>query len=327
MALDDGEVSTLSTAWERGVAAGVFYLAGSTALLFALFDPGVRRGPLLVVAASAALIGLGSLRFHRWYSPAVTHVVVATASVLIGVSVVLAGGGLASVLIIAEYTLVAMYVALLGSPRDIAGHLTWAMTTLLVAALLLWPPMTVLPIAGVFVTVCGTVTVVSALLANRLRESATTDPLTGLVNRGGFDASLRAAAATVLRTGEPLSLVLLDLDDFKQVNDRGGHAAGDTLLCSAAAAWSSQLRARDTLARLGGDEFAVVMPGADAEQARLASERLATATPEVGCSVGISSWASDRTLDELLADADDDLYRAKGHRRPTSRPPLTRAGS
>src|SRR5690606_21162682 len=106
----------------------------------------------------------------------------------------------------------------------------------------------------------------------------------------GFGAALDAAVATVARTGEPLSLLLLDLDDFKLVNDRSGHAAGDDLLREATRNWTEHVRARDTLARLGGDEFAVVMPGADTRAAEEVAKRLAAPTPTVGCSIGAAGW-------------------------------------
>jgi diguanylate cyclase (GGDEF)-like protein len=308
------EVATFATPEERGVANGVFYLAGATVALLALVDPGVAPAPLVLIAGGAAVIGVLSIALRHRFSPWVTHLVVALASALIGVAVVAGGGGVGSVMLMADYMLVAIFMALLGSTRAIVAHTAWVTASLLLAALTLWPVTTAVPIAGAFMTVCGTITVVSAMLARRLRESAVTDPLTGLANRGGFDHALAAAVATVARTGEPLALVLLDLDGFKQVNDERGHAAGDELLRAAARRWTEHLRERDTLARVGGDEFAVVMPGADHAAAGHVAERLASATPQISCSFGIASWSSGQSPDELRAAADQHLYDAK-HRR------------
>ena len=86
------------------------------------------------------------------------------------------------------------------------------------------------------------------------------DPLTGVANRRGFDLALERAAAT----GEPYALILVDLDDFKRVNDEQGHPAGDAVLQSVAVAAADVARQGDCLARIGGDEFALIAPGAGA---------------------------------------------------------------
>jgi diguanylate cyclase (GGDEF)-like protein len=306
-------VSAFTTPQERGMTTGVFYLAAAaTALLLAVVaEPGRPRATMAAITVVAALIGLASLVFCRWFSPLITHLAVATASTLIGLAVLSGAGGLTSLLATLDYVLVAVHVALLARPTGAALQLAWAATVLVVTSVLVWPVTTVIPVVGVMVVVCGTIAIVSWQLVSRLRQGATTDPLTGLANRAAFTAALRAAAVTVERTGEPLALALLDLDDFKQVNDRHGHAAGDRLLRTAAHAWSEQLRERDTLARVGGDEFAVVMPGADRRAATAVARRLARVTPGLGCSVGIACREPGQSLDELMASADARLYRAK----------------
>ena len=116
----------------------------------------------------------------------------------------------------------------------------------------------------------------------RQRDIANRDPLTGVANRRSFDATMRRElAARTLPLGgrreadrSPLTLLLLDLDDFKGVNDRHGHQVGDAVLCEAAESALSILRSTDTLARIGGDEFAVVAPGAHGEGARRMAEAI-----------------------------------------------------
>jgi diguanylate cyclase (GGDEF)-like protein len=141
---------------------------------------------------------------------------------------------------------------------------------------------------------------------------AASDPLTGLPNRRRWDEEAARMVARAERTGEPLTIALLDLDRFKSYNDAHGHQAGDRLLKTAAAAWRDQLRAGDLLARWGGEEFAVALPGATAEQAVPVLERLRRATPDgQTASAGAASFSPGASLAELVERADQALYAAK----------------
>jgi len=155
---------------------------------------------------------------------------------------------------------------------------------------------------------------VLARVNSRLRTQLTTDPLTGLLNRGGFIDAAERVRALAERGGVPVSIALIDLDEFKRVNDLHGHAAGDELLVDLGRAWRAELRASEVLARFGGDEFALVMAGASLDGAAVALDRLRTVSV-AEWSVGAVEWESGESLDRAMARADAELYRAKRARR------------
>ncbi|HVV91244.1 MAG TPA: GGDEF domain-containing protein [Solirubrobacterales bacterium] len=155
---------------------------------------------------------------------------------------------------------------------------------------------------------------VLARVNSRLRTQLTTDPLTGLLNRAGFTAAAGRLRAPAGRGDLPVTIALIDLDRFKQVNDLQGHAAGDELLVGLGRAWRAELRGSEVLARIGGDEFALVMPGARRGDAEAALGRLRTAS-SAEWSVGVVEWGRDESLEAALARADEELYRAKRGRR------------
>ena len=151
----------------------------------------------------------------------------------------------------------------------------------------------------------------SALVA-RLDAMTRQDPLTGLVNRRGWDDHLTREIARMARTGRPLSVAILDLDRFKAFNDAHGHLVGDQLLKAAAGAWSSALRASDVLARWGGEEFVVLMPETATADATAVLSRMAERTPmDQTFSAGLVTVTSDVDPDALVAAADRGVYRAK----------------
>jgi len=164
----------------------------------------------------------------------------------------------------------------------------------------------------------------------RLLVQATTDPLTGLSNRAAFLEKARAEVQRAERTGRSLSVVLLDLDRFKAVNDRHGHPAGDKVLVGAANAISRTIRGIDLAARWGGEEFAVLLVEADESTAGSAVERIreamaALAPPRVPVSVTASAGIAVHhglfersTVESLLRRADEALYRAKENGRNRS---------
>ena len=158
--------------------------------------------------------------------------------------------------------------------------------------------------------------------SRNLRNLAMTDPLTGVASRIGIEHEAEQAIAQAIRTETPLSSLMLDLDRFKAINDRYGHAAGDRVLRAAAETWHAQLRGRDPLGRIGGEEFVVVCPDTSLEQALQVAGRLREATHalafrrhrsgiEVTVSIGAANHKHGETRDDLFARADAALYRAK----------------
>jgi diguanylate cyclase (GGDEF)-like protein len=168
-----------------------------------------------------------------------------------------------------------------------------------------------------WVLVAGSSVLASEALArvnSRLRQQLTTDPMTGLLNRSGFADASERVRALAARDAKPVSVALIDLDQFKRVNDLQGHAAGDELLVDLGRAWRAELRGSEVLARLGGDEFALVMAGTGTAGAEGALARLRRASA-TGWSVGVVEWERGETLDRAMARADAELYRAKRARR------------
>jgi diguanylate cyclase (GGDEF)-like protein len=158
-----------------------------------------------------------------------------------------------------------------------------------------------------------------------LEATADVDPLTAVFNRRGFERELRRSLSYVSRYGTSAALVCLDLDGFKPVNDRFGHAAGDAVLKAVAATLVACVRASDLVARLGGDEFAVILwnvagPAAAAKAAALEeaiasrSVDYADATLAVGASAGVAAIGANDTLADVLARADAAMYARKAER-------------
>ncbi|MDP9429436.1 MAG: GGDEF domain-containing protein [Actinomycetota bacterium] len=157
-------------------------------------------------------------------------------------------------------------------------------------------------------------TEVQSRLSGDLHRAAGTDPLTGLANRRAWQATADRGLAHAMRSGEPFTVVLIDLDNFKKVNDQGGHGAGDALLQALAAEWSAQLRMSDLLGRYGGDEFVLSLPDTDAARTEDLLARLRAAHP-AAWSAGTATARPGDTLAELLVRADADLYRTKNSKR------------
>ena len=144
------------------------------------------------------------------------------------------------------------------------------------------------------------------VLQRALNLAATTDPLTGLVNRRAFEPVLDRELARCERLGHTLSLVVIDLDDFKAVNDDLGHQEGDRALVEVTRAWSKELRTADVLARAGGDEFVLLLPSTGEIHAMEVLARL-TSSSSQSFSAGVTVAAPGSNPDEVMRRADDAL--------------------
>jgi diguanylate cyclase (GGDEF)-like protein len=152
---------------------------------------------------------------------------------------------------------------------------------------------------------------------DELAELSRTDPLTGCLNRRGFAERLDAELQRAARETGQVALIQLDLNGFKDVNDRHGHAAGDELLRWVGSTLQALLRGSDATGRLGGDEFALLLPGADATEARVIADRTVAALAErIGAAAGVACHPADGADgDALHRHADADLYAVKAHLR------------
>lgn len=167
-------------------------------------------------------------------------------------------------------------------------------------------------------------TEVFGAFARRMRYSATHDALTGLLNRFGFESKVEKMLPACAARGLSVSMAVLDLDNFKQINDEYGHIAGDVLLARVSKAWKAELSRRDVLGRLGGDEFVLFMPGVLEAEAWQIIDRLRRAH-RAEWSVGLVCMPSARRWAEIYRAADADLYRAK-RSRPTKVTPAQEPG-
>jgi len=160
----------------------------------------------------------------------------------------------------------------------------------------------------------------AALALARARAEAGTDAVTGCMNHRAMRRRLEEEIARAARSDGRLACLLIDLDNFKLVNDRVGHPAGDALLREVASALTGEFRAFDRVARYGGDEFVVILPAADLESAALAASRALSRlssissfglVPGVGASIGVAAWRPSMTAAQLLEACDEALLRGK----------------
>ncbi len=160
-------------------------------------------------------------------------------------------------------------------------------------------------------------------LNRELHSLAHTDPLTGIGNRLLFSKQLEEELERVKRYDTPLSIIMLDIDFFKKINDTYGHGIGDEVLKKLTEVISKNLRKLDKFFRIGGEEFVILLPGTDIEKAKIVAEKLRelvcktkfNKVNKVTISIGVTQARKDDTPDTLLTRVDKTLYKAKNNGR------------
>ena len=287
---------------------GMFAIGGLFALLGTLTDGGLleNAGAVRALAAGAIAGGVAVLLGRDRIPRVAYHLIV-----LLGTAIITAGvwlsGSPSSPAFAALYVFVALDCFFF-PPLAATGHIV----VMLAGAELAFAHTSV-PVGWQLLSMGSTVcvAVVVGWLVRRA-DAAELDPLTGLLNRRGFDRAVEEALTRAGRDGRPLALALLDLDHFKNVNDTLGHGVGDALLLQASREWRATLRAGHVLARCGGDEFAVVLPDTTATEALILVDRLRAGVPDGRtCSAGISVAEPGDSVSMLVSRADAALYDAK----------------
>ena len=300
-------------------AAALLYMCRGTLCFAAVAFPFSAQEPVRLefsVGALAVLVGVGLWLFAR--NPSALFMQLLMALSAVGLSVMVANAHTAGGAMLAAfaYPWTAMYVAHFFSRRALVAQASLISVGFAVGLIA-----SGLPHMGiVWVVVTGTAWSTGLVLGNlseSLRRRADTDPLTGLLNRSGFLALAARERAIADRTRTALTLAVLDLNGFKLINDRLGHAAGDRVLAELGREWRARLRAGDILARHGGDEFVLLLPATAAREAGEVLERLRGEELPVDWSVGVSGWLPGEDLDACLARADRSLYNVKQSRVPT----------
>jgi diguanylate cyclase (GGDEF)-like protein len=308
---------------EVSCLAVMAFVLGAGCLASAAFPmaPDAPRGILIVLGIAGLTLAVALLVAGAAVTPLSLHVTVVLFTTLIGVMVAVAATERGLMMSALGYTWTAVYVAVFFRRGAARRYAVLMITGLGLSLLSARAPTDV----SVWIILSTMVWVAVALLTRinaRLRAAAHTDSLTGLLNRTGFALAAARHRAMAERRGEPLALAVIDLDDFKVVNDRGGHAAGDRLLVDLAGVWTASLRPGDLLARFGGDEFVLMLEGPGEEQVRDLIARLARAHP-ARWTWGAVICTPDESLDEAIARADARLYAAKEPHRLSAVATLT----
>jgi diguanylate cyclase (GGDEF)-like protein len=325
-----------------GRISGGLWVVGALVGIVGTFLPGASHGDVLWVLVIAGLVlayGIGSVTgLIPWERASMQALAIGMAVTVpvVGLAIYMTGGSISYIQPLLPCSL--LYAALFFPPRW-----AWPLSIeliLVAGAPLLYDDRAVetayIPRYMALVAGFLAVTWVMVSLKNRLvraeahqRQIANLDPLTGIANRRAFDAALRGQLAARASRGrrqgdaEPLALLIVDLDDFKTINDDHGHPIGDAVLRQTAERARGVLRSTDLFARIGGDEFAVIAPGAHGDGAGRLAEAIRTAiaiddpssrVPSPNASVGLALYPEDgREFEELMRAADQRLLRLKGN--------------
>jgi diguanylate cyclase (GGDEF)-like protein len=303
-------------------ALSLIALAGGLSAILAAVFPANPSAPVELLTVDGVALLCGSLflwRFGERLPPWSLQLAVGIGIVIISVLIARSATPVGMIVTASDYMWIGVYAAFFFSRAAARAHLTFIAVAF--GAALLASPHHVPADAWIFLTASLVVAVEAiARLSDRLRHEAHTDPLTGLLNRKGLAPAAEQAFLLADRTDLPLTVALIDLDHFKRVNDREGHAAGDRLLVEMTRTWAATLEPSDIFARLGGDEFLVILVGWSEEESTSLLESLHFTSP-AAWSAGVVRHQRGEDLSACLARADNALYEAK-RSRFTPREPL-----
>lgn len=237
-------------------------------------------------------------------------VVLAIAVAVVGTLAVPTAAG--QVLIGLGLVIIGVFIGYFRPLRRVVLHLTLLVVGYLAALLVNRQTDTAVDGVIVCLVVVG-VTLMVSRLARALRALALRDSLTGVLNRRGLDLVAGPVAAATARSGQPVTVGLIDIDSFKAYNDEHGHLAGDTALVALVDAWRRELRTSDVLARYGGDEFALVLPGMRVQDAEELAARLGAAHG-IRWTAGFVEWTPQEDLYAALGRADTLMFERKPKR-------------
>jgi diguanylate cyclase (GGDEF)-like protein len=325
-------------ATEARVGSALF-LGGSAVIVISILAPHARGADVAgfwALALVTALIGIalriGAERVPAWGFQAI----MVLASAMVGLALCFSAerhGGPASLNEV-FYLWVGLYAGYFFTRRAIVAQIVVAAATYAAALVVIHPGaiaftrwFVIVAVVTVAASLVHALKHRNALLVASLTRAARSDWLTGLLNRQGYEERFELEFERARRTGQPLAIVLGDLDGLKAVNDLLGHAAGDTALVAVGGLLDDARRKLDTAARIGGDEFALLLPSTDAdggfEFAERLRERLSTLTGScqapLTMSFGIVEYPRHgATRETLMHAADQALYRAKQQGRDRS---------
>ena len=301
-----------------GKAAGAFTFAAAAAVFATLLAHQLNYNSLPVLVGAIVVTGVQSslrLFFGHRLAHWTLHVGILVDIALITVVCVLEPK--VDVEFSFLYLWVLLFVALYFPARVFLAYYVSVAGSYAVVALAVKSPRQVvemwLPLLGTG-AILGLIT---TSLITALRQSSDVDPLTSLSNRRAWDRRAEEELERAKRAVMPLSLVIFDIDDFKEVNDRHGHQAGDELLRTLANGWRKTVRGSgDFIARLGGDEFGYLAPGVEQSTIGVVIDRLRVTIPVgITCSFGAATWDGASTFAELFRVADEEMYRMKRERK------------
>jgi diguanylate cyclase (GGDEF)-like protein len=302
---------------DLSIASAVFYFAGGlmSVLSITVFSDGARAVTplrLIVGAASLALVVL-FLVLGRSFDRRAALALLCTSAVLVLALTFFALTELRAMNIGLLFYTIIIYLVWFG-PMWLARAFGYGW--LVVYCVVVW-----LRFGGETPLYLATLALTSAVLGelvgaykNRLEASTLTDPLCEVWNQRAFTTTLGDSVAAAHRSGRPLSLMFLDLDGFKQINDSRGHMEGDRTLRDFAEAIGQGVRSQDMFARLGGDEFALLLPGTGLAQAEAIGQRLHETVAGVAWSFGVAELRQGESVAEFTARADALMFEKKRQR-------------